>query len=372
MWGMHSLNGFNNSHPNDDNGVSMTNGTIHTSAANVNGNQLLSAALDLFSRDKDGHTAAFAYSRPHNADDPVRGAEDWPKFAGHRKYYPFWDEVSLLKDDATSDQISQLLPKGKKFSLVEPGPGPLESVRSKTANFIKSVLKVHGHDAVARYDSLDIDANYGRGGADEIKALFNIQSGAVNEDFRNNNLVVDREPDTTAVAIIFGGTLFNLPTLKDAGPEQILQTYLGYMRNLVGSGGYVVITQDVNRDEASLQEAYDDDLGYGRKAAHSILHRMERDLKTQNFSGNDFDVEVEWDDKTNCQRYVAVAKRNKNFGIGDASFSMRKNDRWSLVNAFKMTADTFQRCAEFSGFEHVGSVPETKNGRIIAHVLRVK
>jgi uncharacterized SAM-dependent methyltransferase len=335
-------------------------------------NKLLSAALALFQRDNAGHTAMFAYSRPYNADDPVRGAEDWPKFAGHSKYYPFWDEVALLKDSDTSDAISKLLPSDKKFSLIEPGPGPLDSVREKTANFIKSVLSVHGADSVVKYDSLDIDRNYGEGAVKEISALFNIKSHAVVEDFRSDNLTIQTEEGATPVAIIFGGTLFNLPTLKDAGPQQILQTYLGYMRNIVGSGGYVVITQDVNENEQSLLEAYDDEPGYGRKAAQSIMHRMERDLKTQNFSGNDFEIEVEWDPKLKCKSYVAVAKKNKNFGIGDATFQMRKNEKWSLVNAFKMSADTFQRCAEFSGFEHVGSVPEGKNGRIVAHVLKVK
>lgn len=330
---------------------------------------LLIAAMDLYREERSGHLPSFAYSSPQFEGDLVRGMETWPKLARSPDYYLYWDEVRFLEEK--SDAIASFLPANlKNISMIEMGTGAADIVKKKTHALIKAFERVKGEGFIKDYIAMDVNEKYAKDAARLTGQEFDIREDYIVSDFRREGLRVETE--ATPVMIVFGGTLFNLPKIKDAKPHHILQTYLEYLRDIIGEGGYLIITQDVNTDEKSLMKAYDDEKGYGRKTAMSIMHRMERDLKTQNFSGHDFDCKVEWIPAESRITMKAVAKKDKHFSIGDMPFRMRKGQEWSLLNAFKMSAESFKECANFAGYDYVNGVAERKNGRIVGHVLRVR
>lgn len=333
-----------------------------------NSGEFLTATIDLFRRERAGHMASFAYASPEFDGDLVRGTELWPKMARSPGYYLYWDEIKLAEN--CGDQIVNLLPANlKNFSVIEMGPGEVDIVQKKTHNLLKAFQRVKGPDCLKNYIAMDVDQGYATRAARDTGKAFGVREDYIVSDFRKFGLRVQTE--ATPVMVVFGGTLFNMPKLKDAKPHHILQTYLTYLRDIIGKDGYLIVTQDVNTDEKSLLAAYDDPNGYGRETARGIMHRISRDLKTRNFSGHDFDCVVRWDRADSRVTINARAKLSKYFEVGDIPFTLQKDQEWSLVNAFKMSAETFKRNAEFAGFEHVGMVSENTNKRIVAHVLRV-
>lgn len=333
-----------------------------------NSGEFLTATIDLFRRERAGHMASFAYASPEFEGDLVRGTELWPKMARSPGYYLYWDEIKLAEN--CGEQIVNLLPANlKNFSVIEMGPGDVDIVQKKTHNLLKAFQRVKGPGCLKNYIAMDVDQGYATRAARETGKTFGVREDYIVSDFRKFGLRVQTE--ATPVMVVFGGTLFNMPKLKDAKPHHILQTYLTYLRDIIGKDGYLIVTQDVNTDEKSLLAAYDDPNGYGRETARGIMHRISRDLKTRNFSGHDFDCVVRWDRADSRVTINARAKLSKYFEVGDVPFTLQKDQEWSLVNAFKMSAETFKRNAEFAGFEHVGMVSENTNKRIVAHVLRV-
>ncbi len=333
-----------------------------------NSGEFLTASIDLFRRERSGHMPSFAYASPQFDGDLVRGTELWPKMARSPGYYLYWDEIKLAED--CSEQIVNLLPAHlKTFSVIELGPGEVDIVQKKTHNLLRAFQKVRGAHCLKDYIAMDVDEGYAKRNARDTGKTFGVREDYIVSDFRKSGLRVQTE--ATPVMVVFGGTLFNMPKLKDAKPHHILQTYLEYLKDIIGKDGYLIITQDVNTDEKSLLAAYDDPNGYGRETALGIMHRINRDLKTKNFSGHDFECLVRWDQADSRVSINARAKSTKYFEIGDIPFTMQKGQEWSLVNAFKMSAESFKRNAEFAGFEYIGVVPEKTNKRIVAHVLKV-
>lgn len=333
-------------------------------------NRFLIDTINLFSGDRSGHMARYAFTRAQTPQDKARGAEYWEKFIDTApNYYLYREERNLIQ--ASAKKIAASLPD--EVSFIELGPGENHAVREKTLAFLRAFNRAatatpSGKRQILEYKALDIAPSFACDAARSVTGSLNIPSHPVVSDFTEDNLTIPTQG--CPVMLVFGGTLFNASSVKGYKPEYALQSYLDNIRDIVGPEGYVVITQDINTDEKSLMKAYRHKMC--EKAALSIMHRMERDLDTTNLNGDDFQHRIKWDPARSLLTLNAVSKVDKQIMIGGVPFTLRKNDTYPLVNAFKYSIGHFEKVAEDAGFEMIDTVRTGKEKRIALHLMRVK
>ena len=332
-------------------------------------NRFLIDAIHLFTGDRSGHMSPYAFTHARYKGDPVNGIEYWTRFINESKdYYLYDEECDLIKKHAK--RIVTHLPDDVSF--IELGPGELSAVREKTIplldQFNKTSAKSGLHKQITEYIALDISSQFAETARQEVGKRFGIVTSSAVSDFNAERLNISTWAHP--VMLVFGGTLFNAPEVKYMKTEYVLKSYLDNIRDIVGPGGYVVMSQDTNNDKESLMKAYNHPMSAA--AALSIMHRIERDLETKGFSGNDFEHVARWTPQKSLLSLDAVSKTDKSFTLGGITCHIRKGDVFPLVNAFKYSTERFKAIAEDSGFEVVDTMKTGKNGKIALHVLKAK
>jgi len=327
-------------------------------------------ALNLFGRERSGHMGRYAYTPPHYTGDPAGGEAFWEKFIQSAEYYLFGEESRLIQESA--DEIVDCLPD--YISVVELGPGESQAVKNKTIPLMRAFNKASGawnmKKNIREYIALDISKDYLDSARRMIEKEFYIPTEGVHSDFTEAWLKIRTK--ATPVMFLFGGTLFNASSIKGFRTEYVLRSYLDNIRDIIGEGGYLIMTQDTNRNGRKLKRAYNQEMC--KAMALAIMHRIERDLDTKDFSGNDFEYRVNWNKFQGVLSLNAVStvKTDKTFYIGGMPFRIRKGEEFSLVNAFKYSAEKFKRIAEEAGFKVVKTIEQDPGkGSIALHVLKI-
>lgn len=331
-------------------------------------NRFLIDTINLFSGERSGHMSRYAYTHGKNKTDPARGAVYWKEFiAESSDYYMYREERDLIQSNA--QKIIAHLPDN--ISVIELGPGESRALREKTVPLLRAFNNAAGNNQQAKklteYIALDISSGFANGAKSRIDKQLRVPTSSIVSDFTADGLSVSTQ--ATPVMTIFGGTLMNASVVKGYNPEYALKSYLDNVKNIVGPDGYVVLTQDTNFDKDDLIKAYTHDKA--EKAALSIMHRMERDLDTRNFSGYDFAHTIRWNPYLSLLSLNAVSKVDKVIKIGGVTFTLKKGDEFPLVNAFKYTTESFNRVVKDAGFEVVDTIQNGQENRIALHVLRV-
>lgn len=332
-------------------------------------NRFLIDTINLFSGDRNGHMARYAFTHAQSPNDPARGAEYWEKFIDTApNYYLYREERDLIQRKAK--QIVSHLPDNVSF--IELGPGEEHAVKEKTIPLIHAFNKAAsvsgGQRQIQEYIALDISPDFSQDAAQTMSGTIQVPSSSITSDFTDDGLTIPTQ--ASPAMLIFGGTLMNSASVKGYRPEYALQSYLDTVRDIVGPDGYIIMTQDTNTNSQSLFKAYRHKMC--EKAALSIMHRMERDLDTTNFSGNDFRFDMSWNPIRSLLTLNAVSKVNKNIKIGGVPFTLHKNDNFPLVNAFKYSVQQFKKIADDSGLEIIDTIKNSKEKRIALHVMRMK
>jgi len=327
-------------------------------------------ALNLFGRERSGHMGRYAYTRPHYTGDPAGGETFWEKFIQSAEYYLFGEESRLIQKSA--DEIADCLPD--YISVVELGPGESQAVKNKTIPLMRAFNKASGAWGMGKnireYIALDISKDYLDNARRMIEKEFYIPTEGVHSDFTAEELEIRTK--ATPVMFLFGGTLFNAPSIKGFRTEYVLRSYLDNIRDIIGEGGFLVMTQDTNTNGRKLKRAYNQEMC--KATALAIMHRIERDLDTRNFSGKDFEYRVNWDKLQGVLSLNAVStvETDKTFYIGTMPFRMKKGEEFSLVNAFKYSTEKFVRIAKDAGFQVVKTIRQGPGeGSTALHVLKI-
>jgi uncharacterized SAM-dependent methyltransferase len=310
----------------------------------------------------------YAHSYPQYINDPAGGASFWEKFIRSPEYYIFGEECRLIQAEA--DQIISCLPDN--ISLIELGPGESQAVRNKTVPVIEAFNKSANSNKdknIAEYIALDISSDYVKNARRIIEGKFSIPTSGVSSDFTTENLKINTKE--TPVMLMFGGTLFNVSSVVGLKTEYMLRSYLDNIRDIMGEEGYLVVTQDKNRDLKKLRKAYNHKMC--ETTALSIMHRIERDLDTQNFSGDDFKYRINWDPRKELLSLNAVSnvEEPKSFTISNIRFAINKGDEFPLVNAFKFSTKTFKTIANEAGFSVIKTIENKKDDPIALHILKM-
>ncbi|WP_435642107.1 L-histidine N(alpha)-methyltransferase [Micavibrio aeruginosavorus] len=318
-------------------------------------NRFLNDSIDLFSGYRTGHMNPYAFNEPQTSSDPVRGGEHWGRFVNtSRDYYLISEEAQLIQSLAT--EIGKILPKNAL--CVDLGPGEEKAVITKTFPILTGMSSPSGYVAV------DVNNKFIHNASALVQDKLQIESSGILADFFEETLsIAARSPK---VMVLFGGLLCNLGRGKASALLE-LSNNLKKLRKHAQAGDYLVITQDINQNQTTLDAAYNHpDLA---RYIMTLTHRIKRDLPTRDFNPDHFEFYSEWDAEEHVQVLGARAKTLSTFQIADHAFAVRKDKKIPLVNCYKFPAEFFLSACRSAGFNAVQTFHGTSD-RIILHVLK--
>ncbi|MEG8178522.1 L-histidine N(alpha)-methyltransferase [Nocardia terpenica] len=204
------------------------------------------------------------------------GSELFEVITGLPEYYPTRAEREILVDHA-----ADIARASGAHTLVELGSGSSEKTR-----LLLDALSAHG--TLRRFVPLDVSESALRDATRRIADDYrNLLVHGVVGDFTEH---LDRLPGETPRLVAFlGGTIGNfLP------PERA--KLLASIRDVCGSGGWLLLGNDLVKDPATLVAAYDDADGVTARFNRNVLRVLNREL------GADFDIDAFehvaiWDDE---------------------------------------------------------------------------
>jgi uncharacterized SAM-dependent methyltransferase len=325
--------------------------------------RLLEATLDHFSGRRLGAMNAFAFNEPDPGiiDDPVRGGEHWTNMIMRNLlYYLIIKEAEVIKDK--SQEIGEYLPAG--LMSADLGPGERQAQLSKTLPHQQSL---RNNKAFA---GVDVNSVFAKSTAELIEEKTGVSSQAIVGDFLSEQLNIF--PNDRAVFSLFGGLLCNFGREPSRSAKDVLTETFNNLSLNMKPGDYLVITQDTNQIEESLLNTYDDpDMGL---YILSILHKIKRDLPTENFDPYAFEFVPRWDKDEQLLSLNIKLKDDypvQNFTINDEPFSVRHKQEIPLVNSYKFTAEFFIEAAEAAGYKSE-KLFRCDDNPIVEHVFQYK
>jgi dimethylhistidine N-methyltransferase len=193
----------------------------------------------------------------------VTGSELFEQITVLPEYYPTRTELSILRD--RSRDISSIIPDGA--ALVEFGAGSTTKVR-----------RLLGECRLGAYVPVDISGDFLNAQAQALRADYpGLAVHPVTADFTAAFELPEAVRDMPKVGFFPGSTLGNFE------PGEAC-TFLKSARSILGKGGRMVIGVDLEKDERTLYDAYNDTAGVTARFNLNVLHRINREL------GGDFDV----------------------------------------------------------------------------------
>ncbi|GET39081.1 hypothetical protein MiSe_38420 [Microseira wollei NIES-4236] len=314
---------------------------------------------------KGGHLDPYLYSDPMYTGDPVKGAILLAEFQNSPNYYLYKGETYLLTK--FGQRIANVL--GKQVTLIDYGPGPSESFMRKTLPLLQALIEPQG------YIAIDLCMSYAESAVENCRKHFpNLPANYLIKDF------YDREVDCgkydNPVIYFLGNSISNLhhkssgedSTLGANAMEQNALTIerLGIIHQQLGKGGFLVISQDANQNEASMMKAYASK--NGTDFVLNVLHRIKRDLELIDFEPNAFDPLIQWDDNTYCLSIYAVSQKRQTIRIAEKDYVIEANQKLHISNSHKYPVSFFQQMAKAAGFTPIEFFLDQQDNMAI-HVL---
>lgn len=325
--------------------------------------RFLQDTLSFWSGRETGHLNAYAFNEPNPfiPNDPVRGGEHWTNMIlRNLAYYLINKEADAVK--FLSAQIGAYLPKG--LASGDLGPGEDKAQRNKTLPLNQSL-----RDS-ASFAAIDVNSVFAKTAAKLVKSKTGVSAKAIVGDFLSEELNIF--PEQRAVFSLFGGLLCNFGRDVTRNAQDILtETFNGLAKNMK-PGDYLVITQDTNNIKDSLLAAY----SHPDMALYilSVLHKMKRDLPTENFDPDAFEFVPRWNEEEHLLSLNIRLKRDRqpqSFKISDQAFTIGHDREFSIVNSYKFPPDFFIKAAEAAGFVSE-KLFELDNNPIATHIFQYK
>lgn len=304
--------------------------------------RFLEDTLSFWSGKETGHLNAYAFNEPDPRipNDPVRGGEHWTNMIlRNLAYYLITKEAAAAK--ALVKKIGAYLPAG--LASGDLGPGEEKAQRNKTLPLNQSLRNS------TAFRAIDVNSVFANTAAKLVEEETGTPSKAIVGDFLSEKLNIF--PDQRAVFSLFGGLLCNFGRDVSRTAEDILtQTFNGLAQNMK-PGDYLVITQDTNDIEKTLLEAY----SHPDMALYilSVLHKMKRDLPTENFDPDAFEFVARWNKDEHLLSLNIKLKEDRNpqsFKINGQAFTIGHGREFSVVNSYKFPPEFFIKAAEAAGF----------------------
>ena len=276
----------------------------------------------------------------------VAGSELFEKITVLPEYYPTRTELSILRD--RSCDISAIIPDGA--ALVEFGAGSTTKVRL-----------LLGQCRLGAYVPVDISGDFLNAQAQILRADYpELAIHPVTADFTATFELPEAVRDMPKVGFFPGSTLGNFE------PGEAC-TFLKSARAILGRGARMVIGVDLEKDERTLYDAYNDTAGVTARFNLNVLHRINREL------GGDFDVgafihrAIYNRDRHRIEMHL-ISKKAQTVRILGRSFSFRPGESIHTESSYKYSLDRFTALARGSGWMPLESWTDAK-GMFSVHVL---
>ena len=259
----------------------------------------------------------------------VAGSELFEKITVLPEYYPTRTELSILRD--RSCDISAIIPDGA--ALVEFGAGSTTKVRL-----------LLGQCRLGAYVPVDISGDFLNAQAQILRADYpELAIHPVTADFTATFELPEAVRDMPKVGFFPGSTLGNFE------PGEAC-TFLKSARAILGNGSRMVIGVDLEKDERTLYDAYNDTAGVTARFNLNVLHRINREL------GGDFDVgafvhrAIYNRDRHRIEMHL-ISKKALTAQVLGKRFSFRPGESIHTENSYKYSIDRFRVLARVSGWE---------------------
>ena len=256
------------------------------------------------------------------------GSELFEQITVLPEYYPTRTELSILRDHG--QEIAAFIPEGA--ALVEFGAGATTKVRL-----------LLGACRLGAYVPVDISGDFINSQAEALRADYpGLGVYPVTADFTTPFQLPEAVSAMPKVGFFPGSTLGNFE------PGEAC-TFLKSARAILGRGARMVIGVDLEKDERTLYDAYNDTAGVTARFNLNVLHRINREL------GGDFDVgafihrAVYNRDRHRIEMHL-ISKKALTAEVLGQKFSFRPGESIHTENSYKYSIERFALLARVSGW----------------------
>jgi len=284
------------------------------------------AALSGLSRAPKAIPCRFLYDR--------RGSALFEEICNLPEYYVTRAETAILT--AQVGEIARLI--GPRARLIEFGSGGSRKVRRL----------LEALDNPLSYMPVDISGETLHRAASSIAADFPaLEVIAVCADYMEPR----RLPDLASRA---GGRrvgFFPGSTIGNLTPEEAVE-FLRGCRELLGSGGGMIVGADLKKDPALLHAAYNDAAGVTARFTLNLLERMNRELDAD-FDPARFEHEAFYNpDQGRIEIYIR-SQMDQIVRVAGRRFLFARGERVHVEYSYKFAVEEFQALARRAGFRPV-------------------
>ncbi len=162
--------------------------------------------------------------------------------------------------------------------------------------------------------------------------------------------------------VMLGATITNFGTIDSV--RQIFRQ----IKPLAEQGnGSFIFTHDTNTHVPTLDETYLHE--YLARSTLNVLHRMKRDLISENFNPDAFGFTRVWDKNTSTYNLCMYPKKGMTFMLDGEWFTLKKDQILPQAPLMKLPSDLMLSIAKSEGFDHHNPIFDRNEGHIaLQHV----
>lgn len=259
----------------------------------------------------------------------AKGSELFEQITVLPEYYPTRTEISILRERGA--EIASLIPQGA--TLVEFGAGATTKVRL--------LLE---HSRYAAYVPVDISGDFLKEQADGLRRDFpQLAVHPVAADFTAPFALPDDVAGMPKAGFFPGSTIGNFE-------PQEAENFLRSARGILGRGAQMIIGVDLEKDERTLYDAYNDAAGVTARFNLNVLERINRELGG-NFDLSGFTHRAIYNRDRHRIEMHLISRKAQSVRVLGHHFSFRPGESIHTENSYKYSLDRFAALAESSGWQ---------------------
>jgi dimethylhistidine N-methyltransferase len=303
-------------------------------------------ATSVFAGDVIGDLSRFPKKLSPKYFYDAKGSELFEQITVLPEYYPTRTELSILRQ--RGGDIAKLIPQGA--ALIEFGAGATTKVRLLLERC-----------AFGAYVPVDISGEFLHEQAADLRRDFpRLDVYPVAADFTAPFALPAAIADMPKVGFFPGSTLGNFE------PHEA-SAFLRTARDILGHGAQMIIGIDLEKDERTLYDAYNDAAGVTARFNLNVLERINREL------GGNFDLSgfihrsVYNRDRHRIEMHL-ISKKAQTVRVLGRKFSFRPGESIHTESSYKYSLERFTALARGSGWTVRNSWTD-KNNMFSVHVL---
>jgi len=259
----------------------------------------------------------------------AKGSELFEQITVLPEYYPTRTELSILRE--RGGEIARLIPEGA--ALIEFGAGATTKVRLLLER-----------SRFAAYVPVDISGDFLNAQAEGLRRDFpELGVYPVAADITTRFALPDAVAGMPKVGFFPGSTLGNFE-------PQEAEAFLRSARDILGGGAQMIIGVDLEKDERTLYDAYNDAAGVTARFNLNVLERINRELGG-NFELSSFIHRSIYNHDRHRIEMHLISRKAQSVRVLGHHFSFRPGESIHTENSYKYSLERFTALANASGWQ---------------------